>query len=243
MAAGFTVVLPHLFGTPERPMPAPRSRSQVGAAGLRQPRVHQAARPGGPPRSRLAAQPGPRAARRARRTGRRRARHVLHRRLRAGDDGRRLGRGPGARPAVGAVRGRPAARRRPQPLPRRPRRPSRSGRPPAARCSACATGKDPAVGTPLRDPDPRDRRRTSSASSSRAASTPRSPRTASRRASTGCWRSSPRSCTAEGLTRTCSRMGPCSSVCARSPSPPSPRTPCARCRASAPACWPSGPAG
>ena len=54
---------------------------------------------------------------------------------------------PVRRPAVGAVRARPAARRRPQPLPRRPRVRQGSAPPPAARCSACATAQDPAVGT------------------------------------------------------------------------------------------------
>ena len=96
---------------------------------------------------RLAAQPRPRAARRARRARGRGPGHVLHRWVRAGDDGRRLGGRAGAGPAVAAVPGRQgpggATSTSPPPTSRR----SRSGPRPAARCSACATSRTRPSGT------------------------------------------------------------------------------------------------
>ena len=55
------------------------------------------------PGDRLAPRPCGARARTVRRTGRGRGRHVLHRRIRPGDDGRRHRRGPGVEPAVAAV--------------------------------------------------------------------------------------------------------------------------------------------
>ena len=124
VAAGFTVVMPVLFGKPGQEMSRSRSRARWPRC-ARAPSSPSSPRPDRP-RHRLAPLAGTRAARRARRARRRRARHVLHRRLRPGDDGRRRGRGAGGGAARGAVPGRQAALRRPRPLPRGP---GRRGRP------------------------------------------------------------------------------------------------------------------
>ena len=187
--------MPSLFGTPEAPMQRVRT-CEVARPGLRQPRVHQARDRRHHARRRMAAQPGPRAARRARRPGGRRARHVLHRRLRAGDDGRHLGRRAGAGPALGAVRGQRQGSRGPQPQPAGPGdgQGAGRGRLPGARA---ALREGPGGGHAGSTGSTRELGETSSRWSSPAASTPPSPSTASRRASTGCWRSSRRSCGAD----------------------------------------------
>ena len=155
VAAGYTVVMPHLFGRPEVGMSV---GSTLGA--LRQVCVSAeftklatgvTSPVAGWLRS-LAREP----ARGARRTRRRSARHVLHRRVRARDDGRPVGRLPVvAQPsipfAIGKKRGADvnlapgdldAVRRR-----------AAAG----ARCSACATATT-RHRHPLRDAHARDRR-------------------------------------------------------------------------------------
>ena len=188
VAAGFTVVMPHLFGTPGADV-NPRS---VGSA-LRQVCVSneftKLATGVTAPVADLAAQPGPRAPRRARRTGRRRARHVLHRRFRAGHDGRRRGGGAGRGPALRAVRDRQGPRGGPQPEPCGPGH----GQAPGGRRllrARCALPQGPGDGHPLRDPDPRARRQRSSASSSKAVATRLSRPTGSSGRSIACWPSS-----------------------------------------------------
>ena len=125
--AGFTVVLPHLFGTPGAPL-------NVRTIATTLPRVcvnrefNKLAVGQDVTGGDLAAGAGPRPARRARRGRRRRAGDVLHRRVRAGHDGRSGGRGAGRRPAVAALPDRQGPRRRPQPLPRRPGRGQGPGR-------------------------------------------------------------------------------------------------------------------
>ena len=156
----------------------------VARARLHQRRVHQAR--DRPHRSgrRLAPLAGPRAARRARRTRRGSSRHVLHRRLRAGDDGRRRRCGPRSGPARGALRGRQAAGRRSRPLLRRPGRGRRARPRPAARSSGSATPR-------TRRSAPASRRCTacwatgSSPSTCPARAMPPSPSTAAKRPSTG----------------------------------------------------------
>ena len=115
---------------------------------MREQGVHQARHAGRPPRSPAGCGrwPGSCTASSAD-PGVGRARDVLHGRLRARDDGRRLGRRPGAVPAQRAVRDRQAARRRPQPLAGGP-----GDRQAARRGQGCSVlglryRKDPATGT------------------------------------------------------------------------------------------------
>ena len=97
-------------------------------------------------------------ARRVRRSGRRCGRHVLHRRLRARDDGRRHDAGAGAQPAVAAV---PVGAGVGAAVGHQRRRP-RAGEGAAARgraCSGCASPRTGGAGRAVRDAAPRARRR------------------------------------------------------------------------------------
>ena len=104
-AAGMTVYLPSLFGIPAR-----RSRPAMRWARCCGRSASAASSTSGParlqPDRRLAAGPGPQGPGRLRRARGRRRRHVLHRRLRPGDDDR-AGRG-----RAGAVAAVPAAAKR-----------------------------------------------------------------------------------------------------------------------------------
>ena len=130
--AGFTVAMPQMFGEPGRGAVGPL-RVEVVDAGLRVARVlHLGAQPHVADH-RLAARARPRPARAVRRPGRRRDRHVLHRRVRAGDGRRRHDARTGAQPAVTPVRRRQGAQARARSLRRRSRHGRRARGPVRAR--------------------------------------------------------------------------------------------------------------
>ncbi len=100
--AGFTVYMPSLFGTPGKPFGwAYTMRSLAGACVARE-FVDDGHRPDEPDHQ-LAATARCRRARRERWARGRGGRHVLHRRVRARDDGRRDDAGARAQPTVAAV--------------------------------------------------------------------------------------------------------------------------------------------
>ena len=171
VAAGFTVVLPHLFGRPE----APKSRRNIAQA-LRQVCVSKEF-------TKLATGQTTPVAGWLRSLAR-----ELHAEL-GGPGVGALGMcftggfalammvdpavaAPVAGAAVAPVRRRQQAGGRPQPLPRRPGRGQGAGRRRAARCSACATARTP-PSAPASTPSPASSAAASSGSSSRAADTRR----------------------------------------------------------------------
>ncbi len=108
--AGFTVVMPVLFGTPgAEPAPVDGLKVIVGACVSKEFAAFATNRTA--PVSRVAAGAGRRRPRDVRRTRRRCGRHVLHRRVRPRDDGRRADAGAGAEPAVAADRPLPKSKR------------------------------------------------------------------------------------------------------------------------------------
>ena len=90
VAAGYTVVMPVLFGTPGTTMSFPALTSSLIQV-CTSSEFTKLATGKTAPDHRLAAQPVPQAARRGRRPRRGGDRDVLHRRLRPRDDGRRVG--------------------------------------------------------------------------------------------------------------------------------------------------------
>ena len=100
-ALGCTVILPVLFGDPGREVLG-RVRRQELREGVRLQGVRRLRHPQEGPGLRLAAGPGPLLPQLVRWARRRRGRHVLHRRVRPRDDGRRVGHRPGAQPALAA---------------------------------------------------------------------------------------------------------------------------------------------
>jgi hypothetical protein len=147
VAAGFTVLMPSLVGTPGKAMSNGYVAQSMAKVCIAREFTHWALNETSPIIGWLRALArnlhqevgGP---------GRRRGRHVLQRRLRAGDDGRRHHGGAGAQPAVDAVRsGQGGSRRRPEPVARRPRWWWLGVPPKAARCSACGSREDKLVGT------------------------------------------------------------------------------------------------
>ena len=102
VAAGCTAVMPHIFGDPGRPASGVYVLQSFGPACIS--REFCALRPEeDQPDHGLAAQAGGGGARTLWWTGGRCRRHVLHRRLRAGHDGRRHRAGTGAQSAVAAL--------------------------------------------------------------------------------------------------------------------------------------------
>ena len=102
VAAGCTAVLPQLFGDPGRPTTGGYAVGSLAPACVSRKFVCFALKRTSPITMWLRAL-APAEHARVRRPGRRRGRHVLHRRVHAGDDGRRRGDGPGAESAVAAV--------------------------------------------------------------------------------------------------------------------------------------------
>ena len=145
VAAGFTVVMPSLFGTPERPAGAGVDRAD-DRPGLRATRIHQAGAPPDLTGRGLAAQPGPLPARGARRARRGRPRHVLHRRLRARDDGGRAVAAPVLCPPIATSRSPPHAPPTSTSPPPTSTACARARRP-GARCWGCATATTRRSGT------------------------------------------------------------------------------------------------
>ena len=102
-AAGMTVFCPSLFGEPGRPVDRGYALRTMLSAHLHPPGVPRLGDRQLQPDRRLAARAGPPGPRGVRRQGRRRGRHVLHRRLRAGDDDRARRGGAGAVAALPAA--------------------------------------------------------------------------------------------------------------------------------------------
>ena len=155
--AGFTVVLPQLFGRPgaaKNPVAIAKTLRQVCVSR----EFTKLATARDLTGRGVAAQPRPRPARRARWPRGRCAGHVLHRWVRAGDDGRRAVAAPVlCQPSVPFAVGQGAGGR-PQPLPRRPRdgQAAGRGRLPGARAPV---RQGPGHRVPVRHPRAGDRRR------------------------------------------------------------------------------------
>ena len=144
--AGFTVVMPSLFGTDGAPMTARTIASAIGRVCVSREFTKLPRRRDHAGR-RVAALLGPRAARRAGRTGRGGAGDVLHRRLRARDGRRPGGRGARALPAEHARSPSGAGARPTSTSPPATSTSSRDGARPGSRCSGLRFRYDPAVGT------------------------------------------------------------------------------------------------
>ena len=144
VAAGCTAVLPHLFGDPGRPPTGGYAVRSLGPACISR-EFSCFALKRTSPITIVAAPAGHIRARAVRRPGRRRRRHVLHRRVRPGDDGRRRDAGPGAQSALTAVPHRQAPQGRRRASPTRTWPGSKRGPRPGSACSGCASPTTPSA--------------------------------------------------------------------------------------------------